>query len=85
MTTDDERLLREAEASVNVDGGLVWVALDVDLQHRRALLITRDIIAERPYHKKYVPITWRGCSLRRWLNTVFYLSLPIEISRAQLK
>ncbi|MDR0848865.1 MAG: DUF6273 domain-containing protein [Propionibacteriaceae bacterium] len=79
MMTDNERHLREAEARVNVEGGPVWVALDVDVEHKRALFIARDIVAEEPYHKRLTSITWEDCSLRKWLNTEFLDSLPEQV------
>ena len=43
-----------------------------------ALIIADKIIEQRPYHNKYVKITWANCSLREYLNTGFYESFPEE-------
>ncbi|MDR0848868.1 MAG: DUF6273 domain-containing protein [Propionibacteriaceae bacterium] len=59
-----------------IAGGQVWVALSVNPIAGRALFVARDIVAERPYHEKYVHITWEECSLRKWLNGAFFDSLP---------
>jgi tetratricopeptide (TPR) repeat protein len=78
-----QRLLQAAEDIVNAGGGPKWVCLDVDPDHSRVLLITRDIVASRAYNDKSKPITWEECTLRRLLNTDFLGSLPVHIkSRA---
>ncbi|MDR0848876.1 MAG: DUF6273 domain-containing protein [Propionibacteriaceae bacterium] len=77
--TDDERFLREAEATVNVGGEPEWLALSVDQTNRRALFITRDIVAQKPYHEPGGDVTWEGCSLRKWLNGAFFASLPAQV------
>lgn len=51
-------------------GAYDWRALAV--QGDTALIITDKIIGQRPYHNKYVGITWADCSLREYLNTGFY-------------
>ncbi|MDR0848866.1 MAG: DUF6273 domain-containing protein [Propionibacteriaceae bacterium] len=79
MAGNNERLLREAEAAVNGGGGPVWVALRVDQTNRRALFVAREVVASRPYNKEDVAITWEGCSLRTWLNSAFFDSLPPQV------
>ena len=51
-------------------GGFEWRLLA--LQGKRALLITESMIEQRPYHDAYVDITWAECSLRKYLNGVFW-------------
>jgi hypothetical protein len=51
-------------------GSYKWRVLDI--QKNAVLIITEDIIEERPYHDKYVGITWADCSLRKYLNGEFY-------------
>ncbi|SJZ97797.1 DUF6273 domain-containing protein [Anaerorhabdus furcosa] len=51
-------------------GQYVWRILE--LQEDKALIITEDVIEERPYHNQYIDITWADCSLRNYLNTEFY-------------
>lgn len=36
------------------------------------LLITEEVIGERPYNRKKIEITWEECTLRKWLNNDFY-------------
>ena len=47
-----------------------WLVLDI--QNGAALIITKEIIEQRPYHDRYVDITWSECSLRKYLNGEFY-------------
>lgn len=63
-------------------GKYVWRVLAIE--DDRALIITDKIIEQRPYHNKYVDITWADSSLREYLNTEFYNSFSkkrkIELS-----
>lgn len=51
-------------------GGYNWRVLDI--QNNKALIITEDIIDQRPYHDAYKDITWADCALRKYLNGEFY-------------
>jgi len=51
-------------------GGYNWRILDI--KDNAVLIITEDIIEQRPYHNAYKDITWAGCSLRKYLNGEFY-------------
>ncbi|MDR1689267.1 MAG: DUF6273 domain-containing protein, partial [Clostridiales bacterium] len=51
-------------------GGYDWRVLAQN--GNAALIITEKIIEQKPYHNKYVDITWADCSLREYLNTEFY-------------
>jgi hypothetical protein len=51
-------------------GGYNWRVLD--MQNNTALIITEDIIEQRPYHDTYKDITWADCELRKYLNGEFY-------------
>ncbi|MEG0775510.1 DUF6273 domain-containing protein, partial [Clostridium sp.] len=44
----------------------------LDIQNNTALIITEDIIEQRPYHDAYKDITWADCALRKYLNGEFY-------------
>jgi len=46
-----------------------WRVLDV--QDDKALLITEDIIEQRPYNDKLTGIAWEDCTLRAYLNGEF--------------
>lgn len=51
-------------------GNYKWRVLAV--QGNSALVITDEIIEQRPYHSTYKDITWAECSLRAYLNGEFY-------------
>ena len=51
-------------------GSYNWRILDI--KNNTALIITEDIIEQRPYHNAYQDITWADCSLRKYLNGEFY-------------
>jgi hypothetical protein len=46
-----------------------WRVLDI--QNNTALIITENIIEWRPYHDRYIGITWADCALRKYLNGEF--------------
>ena len=52
--------------------------LVVDAQDGSLLLITKDIIAERPYNDTLIDVTWENCTLRKWLNDDFYNRFSAE-------
>ncbi len=56
--------------SIILFGSYNWRVLDI--QNNIALIITEDIIEQRPYHDAYKDITWSDCALRRYLNGEFY-------------
>jgi len=51
-------------------GKYKWRVLDV--QNNAVLIVTEHIIETRPYHNKYVDVTWADCALRKYLNSEFY-------------
>jgi hypothetical protein len=76
----------EIEIATNFGAGqaVQWICLDIDEENKQALLITKDCVAQKPYHEKYEAITWEFCTLRKWLNTSFYSSLS-ERQRRMVK
>ena len=57
---------------VNGEEEIVWRVLAVE--GNCALLITRDAIAERPYHSVTERVSWRSSALCSWLNSAFLSS-----------
>ena len=46
--------------------------LDVDSEADTALLIADNTEYAGPYHEKWGEVTWKTCTLRKWLNSEFY-------------
>jgi hypothetical protein len=61
------------------EGRLQWQLVRFDEATGRALVISQDCVAQMPYHGPGGPATWEACSLREWLNTMFFGSLPEAI------
>ena len=57
-------------------GGLNWRVLDV--QGKRALIITENIIELRRYNVELKEVTWETCTLRKYLNGEFYAKFTKE-------
>ena len=51
----------------------------------RALLVTEDVIEMRPYHDRFKAVTWKDCSLRKYLNTKFLEEFSIKEQAMILK
>ena len=51
-------------------GNINWRILDV--QGESALLLTEDIVEKRAYNIEQKAVTWKTCSLRKYLNGEFY-------------
>lgn len=47
-----------------------WLILDQN--ENKALVISKYTLDVLPYHSSFVDVTWEFCSLRDWLNYVFY-------------
>ena len=47
-----------------------WQVLAVE--DDRALLISKYALEAKPFHEKWLRVTWENSSLRKWLNTEFY-------------
>lgn len=47
-----------------------WLVLAMD--SRRALVISRYGMDAKGYHDSTIPVTWRTCRLRKWLEEYFY-------------
>ena len=51
-------------------GNYKWRVLDI--QNSAALIITEQVITQRPYHIRAGDVTWASCELRAYLNGPFY-------------
>lgn len=52
-------------------GDMRWIVLKV--QDGRALVLSEDIVALRPYHDSFDAADWETSDIRRWLNDEFYM------------
>lgn len=60
------------EQDANEENGpeeIEWIVLDV--QDRKALLLSRYGLEAKPYNTEYTDVTWEICTLRTWLNSDF--------------
>ena len=62
-------------------GPYEWLVLDRN--KKGTLLITKEGISARPYHDKSEGVTWKNCSLRKWLNGEF-LNRFTDAERARM-
>jgi hypothetical protein len=56
---------------------VVWqcIAVDTsDVKNQKALLISKDVIATKPYNETNTEVSWETCTIRTWLNGEFYNS-----------
>lgn len=49
-----------------------WIVLDYDEKENKSLLLSRYGLDVKSYHDKSAAITWKQCTLRKWLNNNFY-------------
>ncbi len=62
--------LYEQDGIENGPEEIEWIVLAVD--GSKALVISRYALDSRPFNDTFADITWKDCSLRKWLNNVFY-------------
>ena len=49
-----------------------WLVLEKDVKNRIALLFSKYILDCKQFNDTYKEVTWKDCSLRKWLNDDFY-------------
>jgi hypothetical protein len=75
-----EALKNKMVAELKAKTGIDLKILKVDVENRKALAITRDCVAQMPYHHmEGKSITWEKCTLRQWLNHEYFGSLSPDI------
>lgn len=47
-----------------------WIVLDKN--DGKALLLSKDILENKKFNEKSKRVTWKNCTLRKWLNESFY-------------
>ena len=73
------------EQDNNIQNGkepVEWIVLRVE--GTRALLLSRYALDTQRFHSEWVKISWKDCSLRRWLNSTFYNECFNETQRASI-
>lgn len=61
---------RYPQASKNENALIEWLVLKND--GSRALLISKYALYCKPYNTSFKDVTWKTCSLRKWLNRAFF-------------
>ena len=61
---------------------LMWRVLAVE--GGKALLITDDLIDAVPYNEEYIDVTWKTCTLRKWVNNDFLRTAFSSDEQAQI-
>ena len=51
---------------------ILWFILENDKEKGELTLLTKNLIECLPFHNKREDVTWKDCSLRKWLNNDFY-------------
>lgn len=51
----------------------------LDIQENKALVITEEILFQRPFHNKKGDVTWAHSEIRHYLNNEFYHSFDREV------
>jgi len=74
--------LKVCEQNIKI-GGVIWFGEYkweiLDIKDNCALLISKDVVEVNiPYNNDYVDVTWRTCTIRKWLNNDFYNTFNIE-------
>jgi len=67
--TLDDLFALEIGALINF-GKYIWTVINI--RSDKALLLCNSTIAKSQYHSASGDVTWAECSLRRYLNTIFY-------------
>ena len=64
------RTISKATAKIINFASINWLVLDE--QRSEMLLLSETILDKKWYHEKYTGITWVDCTLRKYLNNVFF-------------
>ena len=60
-----------------------WIVLGTDYPGSR-LLLSRYGLEAKPYNDDYNDVTWKDCTLRKWLNSEFYETAFTEEEKARI-
>lgn len=48
-----------------------WLVLEVDEKENKVLIISKYTLDAKLYNEEYMAVTWKDCTLRKWLNDDF--------------
>lgn len=68
-----------------VDNGpeeIEWIVVAVE--GSKALVISKYALDSKPFHDKFDKVTWKDCSLRKWLNEDFYETAFSKAQRSRI-
>lgn len=68
---------------VNGQEPIEWVVLDKTKS--KILVLSKNILDRFPYHYHYDGVTWETCSLRKWLNSIFFNSAFNQTEKGMIK
>lgn len=69
-----------------IDNGpeeIEWIVLAVE--NGRALVISKYALDSKPFHNRFDEITWKDCTLRKWLNEDFYETAFSGTQRSRIR
>ena len=67
------------------DGGvkpIEWTVMKKE--ENKVLLLSKYVLDERPYNKKFEEVTWETSDIRRWLNSDFYITAFNDIEQSKI-
>ena len=67
------------------DGGvkpIEWTVMKKE--ENKVLLLSKYVLDERPYNKKFEEVTWETSDIRRWLNSDFYTTAFNDIEQSKI-
>ena len=63
---------KQGDSSVAENEPIEWLVLAKD--DESFTLVSKYVIDCKPYNKEYITVDWESCTLRSWLNSVFFES-----------
>ena len=61
-----------------------WLVLENDEENHKVLLLSKYILDCKCFNDKYERVTWKTCTLRKWLNDSFYKEAFDEEEREKI-
>ncbi len=61
-----------------------WEVTSVDLEKNSIMLMSKGVLNYVSYNEEAVPVTWENCSLRSWLNSVFFINAFDDVEKNRI-